>query len=976
MEILHGRETLNYSKRLAEQYFGRVLYDNCFYDYQFIDIDYRNIIVIGGFTYQIPAFKEIYKNEIAGKFLNQLQKDKSHLLQIEWDKKQIDYYICSQGNISKNEIDEDIQQIILQILSDYTSWAGYLNDNGDHIIDLKTPSPGPHFSTNMLLGNRMGYSHPLQTTPKSVVDRYGGGSFRSHAAVQVLATRWDMLPEENGFPANRQFYLMEDGKQIFYSANASDKNIKSAKCRHSTNYSEIEYITECGLQIKRRIFILPQYDGLPVATEVQRISISNKSGRKRNLKIVMTGMLGSPVPKAFMEDVLYTTIIMESGMIRDDDGNFLAYVPHYYPEFCRNDIRFMAGMFYEKGKKLYPEEIGTNYGDFIGNGNIYYPQGLMKLTSKLSTRGPAFIALGKNFSLDADEEILADQYAGLISSFDQEKPVPDEVVLEEIQALHNKFQDKEVLDKVFEEHQVWYSNYKCYLTVRTNNENFDKYVNNNLPFQILYQSFVSRSFDLTQKGYREIGLREIQDIYASMYYFFSMGEAGFVKELLIQWIEKVLEGGYCYHNFFWVGKEAGKWSDDGLWLVQAVYRYVEYTKDYEFLNELHEIPETGGKKRSVYDTLKAIINYSGRISTGLHGLPLIDFADWNDCLKVDPDYLSAKDKLNKTVPKDRYSESVMNGFLLKLAMLYMKEVAGRLSDYEYAAELDEQLASLSHSLQTHGWKDDFFARVLFNRFGNEITYLGAGKDGFSGDPNIDGTYFLNSFSWSVLSGEATENQIEIMLDNIEKYLKKPYGFALMSPTDLSKVSKVTATGEYFPGDRENGAIFKHASMMAATAMIKAAKEITDRRLSEKLIEFAYWMIELVLPYNTLKNPYVNCGNPRWCTQYINSNTGEHIGPTLSGTATWLALALFEMLGISYHGNKLIINPMLSKYEEHIEYTLRYLDSFYFISIRKPKGLYRIKDNKCILTLDNEVLTDNIITLEDDKKHHYINLTFV
>jgi len=973
MNKLYARDVLKSSKILADRYFGNLLNDKEYYDCQFIDIKYQHLLIIGSFKYQVPALKELYKNEVVGEFLNRLSLDKSHLFKIDWDTEQIIYYVYSDGNISTEIINKEIQSQILKTLKNYTKWAGYLNDNGDHIIDLKSPSPGPHFSTNMLLGNRIGFAHPLQTTPKSVVDRFGGGSFRAHAATQVLATRWDMLPEENGFPANRQFYLIENGRQIFYSANATEKNIKSATCRHSSNYTEIEYITECGLQIKRRIFILPQYEGLPIATEVQRITIANKSKSKRDIKIVMTGMLGSPKPEAFMEDVVYSAIIMEAGMIRDENGNLLAYIPHYYPEFCRKDIRFMTGMFYQKDQKYLTEEIGTHYGDFIGNGNLNYPQGLTKLSNKLSTKGPAFVALGKAFSLDVGEEVTADQYVGLISSLDKE--VPDEKVFSEIHSLHSKFQTKEALDKAFEDQLSWYLKYKSYLTVRSDKEYFDEYINNNLPFQVLYQTFVSRSFDLTQKGYRETGFREIQDIYASMYYFFSMGQHTFVKELLAQWIEKVLEPGYCYHNFFWVGKEAGKWSDDGLWLVQAVYRYVEYTGDIDFLKEEYNIPESGGKKRSVYDTLKAIINYSGKVSTGRHGLPLIDFADWNDCLKVDPDYLSGKDKENLTGPFDKYSESVMNGFLLKLALLHMRDLTSMLSDYEYEEELIKLTENLSHSLQTHAWKEDFFARVLFNRFGDEITYLGAGKDGFSSDPDIDGTYFLNSFSWSVLSDEATEDQIAVMVDRIEKYLKKENGFALMSPTDLSKVSKVTATGEYFPGDRENGGIFKHATMMAAAAMVKAAKEVKCRNLAEKLSDLAYWMVEKVLPYNTFKNPYLYCGNPRWCTQYINSNTGEHVGPTLSGTSTWLALTLFEMLGIKYQGNKLILNPLPAKNEEQVEYTLRYLDSFYSITVKKPKGLCRVKDFKYSLSLDNEILKDNIICLVNDKKHHKVNMIF-
>ena len=973
MHRLNARDILGDSKVLAHKYFGELLDDNRYYDYQFNDISLKHLIVIGDFIYQIPAFKELYKSVIVGEYLRGLSKEESHFLQIDWEGNQVNHYVYSNGSLENRLIDKDIQDHIIERLSDYTHWVGYLDANGDHIIDLKKPSPSPHFSTNMLLGNRMDFPYPLQTTPKSVVDRLGGGSFRSHAATQVLATRWDMLPEENGFPANRQFYILEKGKQIFYSANVTDSNIKSAVCRHSNNYTEIEYITECGLEVKRRIFLLPQYKGLPIATEVQRIFINNIGNRKRDLRIVMTGMMGSPVPGAFMEDVVYSTIIMESGMVQSKNGDFLAYLPHYYPNTCQKDLRFMSGMFYKKGDKSFPEEIGTNYADFIGNGNLYYPQGLMKLSNKLGIKGPAFISLGKDFTLDPQEEVIADQYAGLISLLGDD--VADDIIFAQLEELHNKFSHKDMLDKCFEEHMDWYSQYKSYLSIDSQNVKYNKYINNNLPFQVLYQTFVSRSFDLTQKGYREIGFREIQDIYASMYYFMSMGKEEFVKELLMQWTEKVFEAGYCYHNFFWKGKEPGKWSDDGLWLIQAIYRYIQFSQDTDFLKKSHEIPETDKKKRSVYNTLKAIIHYSSKKSIGKHGLPLIDFADWNDCLKVDSKYLSGKDKENSEGPIDYYSESVMNGFLLRLAMEYLKEMAKLLKDFEYQKELEQSIDSLSQSLQKNCWKEDFFARVLFNRFGEDITYLGAKNDGFSSDANIDGTYFLNSFSWSILSGEATEQQIEIMLNQVEKHLKKPFGFMLMSPTDLSRVSKTTATGEYFPGDRENGAIFKHASMMATAAMIKAAKEVHNQELAIRLRDLAYWMVDRALPYNTFDNPYELCGNPRWCTQYINSFTGEHIGPTLSGTSTWLSLTIFEMLGIEYQGDSLIINPLLSHEEEDMSYTLRYLDSHYRIMIQKPKGFYRLKDFNYTISLDNEIIDENRIKLVNDGTNHQVHIRF-
>ena len=54
-----------------------------------------------------------------------------------------------------------------------------------------------------------------------------------------------------------------------------------------------------------------------------------------------------------------------------------------------------------------------------------------------------------------------------------------------------------------------------------------------------------------------------------------------------------------------------------------------------------------GIKRPLIDTVKAIIVYSCRISVGKHGIPLIDRADWNDCLRVDPDSISGADKIEK-----------------------------------------------------------------------------------------------------------------------------------------------------------------------------------------------------------------------------------------------------------------------------------------------------------------------------------------
>lgn len=892
---------------------------------------------------------------------------------MEADRK-VRYFCYTEGEVVEAALDLNVQALMLSICRTYKDWAGYINEKGEHVIDLKSPVPGPHFYTNMLLGDRMNFDLALQSTPKSVVDRFGKGSFRAHAANQVLATRWDMLPEENGFPANRQFYIVEHGKQIFYSADVLDSNVKTAQCRHGQNYTEIEYETHCGLKIQRTIFLVPQYEGLPIATEVQRITVTNQTHKARNIKVVTTGMLATAAPGALMEDVVYSTVIMQAQVVKDEAENLIGYVPYYYPEYASRDIRFTTVMAYEKGVKKYPTELCTQYGEFVGSGSLDKPEGVVRLSNRLNTKGPGFFALGCTLNLEADETAYVDHFVGLISQL-VETRVPDEVVHTQLMNLQNHFATPEEVVKSLNEQLESYKKYSTYLQVKTEDKNFDSYVNKNLPFQVLYQTFVSRSFDLTQKGYREIGFREIQDIFVSQYYLISMGEKEYTKSLLSEWIRKVFEYGYCYHNFFWEGKEAGRWSDDGLWLLQAVYRYITYSGDQAFLDETYEMPESGGKKRSVYETLKAIINYSAEVSIGEHSLPLIDFADWNDCLKVDDHFLTGPEKEKMTEPLKGYSESVMNAFLLKLALLHIEEMAEMKGNSAYEAHVKELITRLDDNIQKYAWKDNFFARVLFNRYGDKITFLGAKNDGFSSDKNINGTYFLNSFSWSILSSCATENQIATMVDQIEAYLKTPYGLKLMSPTDLSKVATGTATGQYFPGDRENGGIFKHATMMATAAMIEAARKVESKALAARLSELAYWMVERVLPYKTLENPFEVCGNPRWCTQYNNSQTGENIGPTLSGTSTWLAITLFEMLGIKYEKDALVLEPVLKEKQTHVSYTLRHLSSEYVMDIHKPEGICRIKDNNYQLVVDGKEMEGYKVALVDDGKKHTVVLNF-
>lgn len=316
---------------------------------------------------------------------------------------------------------------------------------------------------------------------------------------------------------------------------------------------------------------------------------------------------------------------------------------------------------------------------------------------------------------------VVDNFTGLVSSKANPDFDYDNTLIEEVSNLIDKFMDKDEVLKALDKNIEFYDKYRNFVQLNSENQELNIYFNRNLPFQILYQTFVSRSFCQTQKGYREIGFREIQDVFATMYYFVSMGEADFVKQLLKEWCSKVFEFGFAYHNFYWEGKEPGKWSDDALWFIQAAYRYINLTGDIGFLDE--EVIVAGNSPiltRPVYETIKAIIRYSAEISVGKHKMPLLDSADWNDCLKLDSDYINGiekekryKEQLKRTGGKmgdpfeSNYTESVMNAFLLKVAIDEMIELSEEKGDLEYNNELKELSKNLYDNIQEHAWKDVF-----------------------------------------------------------------------------------------------------------------------------------------------------------------------------------------------------------------------------------------------------------------------------
>jgi cellobiose phosphorylase len=968
--MVFKRKTARFQSVSPFKVVGEAYPENPLSDAALYDLEKEIYIGFAGLVEPAPILAWLSESPIFNGFLNQVGGEHDiFLFTPAWAFK----------NGAQLPLTPEVSKVIAKAVRSLKGYGGVLNKDGSHTMDLRSPAVGPHYGVNLLLGWRKGFADPLLTTPKSVVDSLGGGSFRAKAAYQVLATRWDIRPEENGNPFNRQFYLLENGKQIFYSADVKT-NVSKAFCTHYPGKTVIVYDLRDGLHIERTIALLEQKEGLPDATEIQSVSIS--SPFERHLQIVFTGTFGFSNPGCQEVDVIYQTVIHQSEALFNEKGELIALSPNYYPCYFNHSPRFVSLV----SNQGYADSFSNDATSFLGHGSIEAPEGLAHLNNAFQMKGASFFALGKSFHVSPSEPLTLTTFTGMM---DGEALPVEEVeprLAEEIDHLLSTFPDAASIAKQLAKQDGDFRSYASYFQIASGNPLTDAMMNANIPFQTRYQSFVSRAFAQTQKGYREIGFREIQDLYAAIPYLVASGDKDLAASLLSSWIKNVYRLGYANHNFFEVGKEPGMCSDDSLWLVPAVRSYIEATGEVDFLQK--SFPMADGGERSLSDTLHAILLYSGRISVGKHGLPLLDKADWNDCLKIDPDCLDGPSKEKRYAEQleknhqsfgvafeSDLSESVMNAFLLVYALndaLVLADLAHDDSAKSFYETLKEDEVKAIHS---SAYIDGYYARVLINRAApkNGITYVGAPGDGLSTNAELkNGSLYLNSFSWSLLSGVANEEEITSMLALADRFLKTPSGYQLCSAEDLTLTgAKEAATSHYFPGDRENGGVFKHAAMMFTRALLLAAKRPYSETLKEAMVEDAYFMLHLVYPYHCYSNPYRYKGNPRFCTQYNNPLTEENIGPILSGTATWLTLSFWELAGFSRVGSSVRLQPILEASQGDFTYTYHLTEGNYTVHLHKKKKHYAFR--LASLSLDGVPLDPKApINLIKDGKAHTID----
>lgn len=204
-------------------------------------------------------------------------------------------------------------------------------------------------------------------------------------------------------------------------------------------------------------------------------------------------------------------------------------------------------------------------------------------------------------------------------------------------------------------------------------------------------------------------------------------------------------------------------------------------------------------------------------NTSERALPKIMNGDWNDTL-------------DKVGPEGK-GKTIWGAFFLAYVIQKSLEIFEYKNDSESKNRWCSFYNKLKKVINEIAWDGDW--------------YIGAFKD--NGEPigskqNEQGKIFLNSQSYTIISGIAPQARAEKCIESVKKYLVTYKGVQITFPAFRKVEEDVGLISRCVPGKKENGAIFNYASAWFVLAAIISGK-----------VDLAYDIYMKMNPINSSKN---------------------------------------------------------------------------------------------------------------------------
>lgn len=515
--------------------------------------------------------------------------------------------------------------------------------------------------------------------------------------------------------------------------------------------------------------------------------------------------------------------------------------------------------------------------------------------------------------------------------------------------MREKYSDFSQVDKAYEKlHDFWQDKFDK-LQIQTPNEGMNTLINTWTLYQSEINVMFSRFASFIEVGGRTgLGYRDTaQDAMTIPH-----SNPQMCKKRIMQLLKGLVSKGYGLHLFQpeWFEEDTGRkpfksptvipepdkndrihgisdaCSDDALWLVSAVTEYVKETGEIGFLDETVTYADEG--EDTVYDHLKTILDFSAR-EVGASGICKGLRADWNDCLNLGG------------------GESAMVSFLHYWALQNFVELAAYLGREDDVEKYRDCATRVKEACDRELWDGKWYIRGI-TKTGRKI---GTKED-------AEGKVHLESNTWAVLSGAASEEKGTMAMDSVDEYLYTPYGLLLNAPSYTKPDDDIGFVTRVYPGLKENGAVFSHPNPWAWAAECKLGR-------GDRAMKF----YDALCPYYQNDRIEIREAEPYSYCQFIMGKDHTAFGrarhPFMTGSGGWAYFAATRyILGVKPQMDFLEIDPCIPKDWENFQIMRQWRGAVYHISVKNPSGV--MKGVKEILLDDKKV--EKISVQEKGSEH--------
>jgi cyclic beta-1,2-glucan synthetase len=806
------------------------------------------------------------------------------------------------------------EEVVQRPELEYFNGLGGFAEGGREYVAMLGPgqsTPAPWL--NIVANPRFGFQ----------VSESGSGYTWSENSRENQLTPWSNDPVSD--PVGEAIYVRDDDTGEIWGPTALPIRLEESTyvARHGAGYSRFEH-THDGIELS-----LVQYVPLDDRIKVSRLSIENRSGRRRRLSVTAYAEWAMGTSRAAAGPGIVTAL--------DPETRALLVRNAWNAEFAGRVAFLDLG-----GRQTAWTADRT---EFLGrNGAPDRPSGLDRGHLLQEAAGAGLdpcTALQTSFELASRErtEVLV-----LLGEADGIQAAAD---------LIRRHRDADH-DSTLRGVMSYWDDTQATIQVRTPDRSMDIMLNHWLIYQTLACRLWARTA-LYQAG-GAYGFRDqLQDVLALITAKRSLAREHLIRAAAQQFVEGDVQ--HWWHPPSGRGVRT-RISDDRLWLPFAVERYIAITGDAGVLDETISFlegpalapdqtdayfqPTRTETPASLFDHCVAAIERS--LAVGAHGLPLIGSGDWND-------------GMSRVGPHGR-GESVWLGWFLHAVLGAFAPIADSRGERPRAERWRIHMKALRRALERHGWDGDWYRRAFFD----DGTPLGSAQNA---ECRIDSI----AQSWSVLSGAANPPRAERAMAAVEEFLvRRGDGLVLLfsPPFDRSELEPGYIKG-YLPGIRENGGQYTHGAIWAVLAY--AALGDGDRAG------------ELFSILNPINHASTRAGVHRYKVEpYVMAadiySEPPHVGrggwTWYTGSAGWMYQAGVEsILGFRLRGATLAIEPCIPRSWPGYEIEFRYHSARYEIAVENPHGVSR---GIASVEVDGQELTGgDPIQLADDGATHRVRI---